>query len=475
MMALLAPIVDSKRVVLDKNNASINFTIPEGVAPNGIFISIKDARTGELIGDNYMLREGIDTEIDVFMLDVYKSHTIQLAFYSGAPEQPYDTWYKTNSESVSAWSAPVQVVLVGAGSITLTSTGSSTLTWSLAQVDINGDPIVTTQFKIIADAEQIEESPVIYGSAPTWTTVKDYRAAFGYKEIKAVAVYTTEHGYTASIESGAITKPEFASVDDENQPITISTPIINPIKGQTVVYFGNGILRRRPKHALKGFEEILSESSPYTDMTLEPGVPYLYCCGEATQSVCLILDDMFLLNSTGKMCIKYNPDISSYKYTVSDSVLMPLGAQYPVVRRNGYQKYRQFNIGGLISYYAEQVGSLGESNSSVMAIDSVDSTKGTNNTAINWQEGTLYNVSYQSYADDAVRERQYRDAILNYLYDDKPKLFRSTTEGNILVRLSNVSFTPNKQLGRTIYSFTATCTEIAAPTIDNFKKYEIVI
>lgn len=469
MMALLAPIVDSKRVVLDKNNASINFTIPEGVAPNGIFISIKDARTGELVGDNYILREGTDTEVDVSTLEVYKSYTVQLAFYSGEPEPPYDTWYKTNSESVSAWSAPVQVVLVGAGSVTLTSTGSKKLTWSLAQAATNGDPIVTTQFKIIADAEQIEESPVIYGSAPTWTTVKDYRAAFGYKEIKAVAVYTTEHGYTTSVESSAITKPTF----EKSGSITQVNPDV--IGGQVQISFNGNTLRRRPAHALKGFEEILSESSPYIDKTLEPGVPYLYCCGEATQSVCLILDDMFLLNSTGKMCIKYNPDVSSYKYAVSDSVLMPLGAQYPVVRRNGYQKYRQFNIGGLISYYAEQVGSLGESNSSVMAVDSVDSTIGINNTAINWQEGTLYDATYQSYADDAVRERQYRDAILDYLYDDKPKLFRSTTEGNILVRLSNVSFTPNKQLGRTIYSFTATCTEIAAPTIENFKKYEIVI
>lgn len=76
MMALLAPIVDSKRVVLDKNNASIKFTIPEGVAPNGIFISIKDARTGELVGDNYVLREGIDTEVDVSTLDVYKSYMV---------------------------------------------------------------------------------------------------------------------------------------------------------------------------------------------------------------------------------------------------------------------------------------------------------------------------------------------------------------------------------------------------------------
>ena len=54
-----------------------------------------------------------------------------------------------------------------------------------------------------------------------------------------------------------------------------------------------------------------------------------------------------------------------------------------------------------------------------------------------------------------------------------PKLFRSTPEGNILVTLSNISFTPNQTLGRMIYDFSCTATEIGEANIQNYKLYEI--
>jgi hypothetical protein len=52
-------------------------------------------------------------------------------------------------------------------------------------------------------------------------------------------------------------------------------------------------------------------------------------------------------------------------------------------------------------------------------------------------------------------------------------LFRSVTEGNILVKLTDINFTPNATLGRRIYSFTATATEIDEANIKNYDKYGI--
>ena len=53
------------------------------------------------------------------------------------------------------------------------------------------------------------------------------------------------------------------------------------------------------------------------------------------------------------------------------------------------------------------------------------------------------------------------------------KLFKSPTEGNIIVALTNVSWTPNETLGRAIYSFSSTAYEVAENTIENIKKYGI--
>ena len=39
-------------------------------------------------------------------------------------------------------------------------------------------------------------------------------------------------------------------------------------------------------------------------------------------------------------------------------------------------------------------------------------------------------------------------------------MYKSPTEGNIVVKLMNVSLTPNQQLGRMIYDFTCTAYEV---------------
>jgi hypothetical protein len=62
---------------------------------------------------------------------------------------------------------------------------------------------------------------------------------------------------------------------------------------------------------------------------------------------------------------------------------------------------------------------------------------------------------------------------MNYLYDDVPKLFRSTPEGNILVRITDVNLTPKQDLARMIYDFSCTATEIGEASVENFKLYQI--
>jgi len=75
---------------------------------------------------------------------------------------------------------------------------------------------------------------------------------------------------------------------------------------------------------------------------------------------------------------------------------------------------------------------------------------------------------------DIIYEKVFRDKVYDFLYGNNVKLFKSTTEGNILVRLSNVSFQPMDSLGRSIYSFTATATEIDEANLENYIKYGIV-
>ena len=69
-------------------------------------------------------------------------------------------------------------------------------------------------------------------------------------------------------------------------------------------------------------------------------------------------------------------------------------------------------------------------------------------------------------------ERQFKLEVLDWLTNGEPKLFKSPNEGNYIVRLLNVSLTPNDQVGRMIHTFNATAYEVAEVSYDNLYKYK---
>lgn len=155
-------------------------------------------------------------------------------------------------------------------------------------------------------------------------------------------------------------------------------------------------------------------------------------------------DDLLLSTDTQVLNIKYNPDITSMKITTGDAITQTLGSKYPYFRRNGIMNYKQFNIGGLISYHEDSAF---------------------------WSEPNLTGYGLSEADIERVKEKQFREAVLDFLYDSKPKILKSTTEGCMIVKLTGISLTPNKQLGRSIYSFTAQATEYCEPSIANLIAY----
>lgn len=144
-------------------------------------------------------------------------------------------------------------------------------------------------------------------------------------------------------------------------------------------------------------------------------------------------------NSTSGGCqvICFNPSISLVKRNLQESVTATLGSKYPIVRRNGDADYYTFSLGGLISTLADRPMHLYNANE-------------TNRTLV---------------------ERQFRQQFVNSLTNGHVKLFKSGPEGLMLVRVTDVSLTPEPKLGRDIYSFSATVTEVAEATVDNLKEY----
>lgn len=77
-------------------------------------------------------------------------------------------------------------------------------------------------------------------------------------------------------------------------------------------------------------------------------------------------------------------------------------------------------------------------------------------------------------SDNICLERNFKLEVLEWLTNGQPKIFRSPTEGNYIVRLMNVSLVPNDTLGRMIHTFNCTAYEVAENDYENLEKYNFI-
>ena len=216
-------------------------------------------------------------------------------------------------------------------------------------------------------------------------------------------------------------------------------------------------------------EEIDGEFYIYRDYTVQGGVLYKYKIQNygkggirslesgASEAALCYFDYMFLGDKDFQLKIKFDGNLSSPKKNILESKTDTIGGKYPIIRRNGNTQYESFQISGIISAFGDEN-------------EFYDSS---------WKEGLEWKTQYYdkygiSNMRDFVGEKSYRDKVNEFLHDGQVKLFRSMQEGNFLVRLMDISFTPNQQLGRLIGSFQATAYQIADLTVENYFKYNIL-
>lgn len=167
------------------------------------------------------------------------------------------------------------------------------------------------------------------------------------------------------------------------------------------------------------------------------------------------LEGHILLGGQDKyLPLLYNPEVTNLKWNYIDTVTPTLGSAYPVVTRNGNQKYRTFTLSGMISYELDEPYPNLFSGYQFLSKDEINKYR-----------------SYSQSADeqDLLIERVFRDVVVDWLQNGQKKVFQSEQEGTMIVYLSNFSWTSNKTLGRHNYSFSCTATEIEEATTANIE------
>ena len=418
--------------------------------------------------------------------------------------QAIDSWLTTNLAHFSEWSTVVLARGISTHSISLNDFASGDVTTEV-YANIGGLPIAGTlsfadkeekdslklyRIKLYDSNNQLlRESGDIYTS--DYSNINEINYYIGYELIAGQSYYFTIEYETNTLYKDIVRysircvegstydlKTSISAIqDEENGRVKIKIS-----RSENEAYFSGQVIIKRAssKDNFKVWEDLYAENYQdvkkinliWNDYTVECGVWYQYAVQgvdstglrlsmkKYPKKILAIFEDIFLVSDNKQIKIKYNPNINSFKRTLSESKTDTLGSQFPFIRRNGNVNYIQFSLGGLIASTMDEDG---------LFINKKDEY-GSLNSKYNQYNEENY-IPFNSI--DFIWEKTFRDKIVDFLYDGKPKLFRSPTEGNILIRLMDINFSPNQTLGRQIWSFSATAFEVDKNTLENLIKYNI--
>ena len=310
-------------------------------------------------------------------------------------------------------------------------------------------------------------------------------------------LYTETNNFNFTIIQNGIDKLNAtitATPDEDNGRIKIDI-----VSKNTQRFIGNFTIKRTSSKSnfhkwedIKTINHVDGNQLNYTwyDITIESGIWYKYCVQKRNargdrgviiqidNPVMCLLEDIYLTKNDCQLKIKFNPSLNEFKYNVTESQQVTIGSQYPYIKRNGNNYFRSFPIGGLISSFIDTTdwydphfydGEFHYNENEIKVFTSKEDIYGESQQLYNEYNNNNNITQYNDY----IYEREFREKVYDFLYKHDIKLFRSTTEGNILVKLMNIDFQPVESLGRMLYSFTATAIEVDKANIYNYQKYGI--
>lgn len=229
------------------------------------------------------------------------------------------------------------------------------------------------------------------------------------------------------------------------------------------------------KFTLMTFESL--PENLWIDYTVEQGVAYRYAIQRFNDSgfysarvmidepIVADFEDMFLFDGTRQLKVRFNPKVSSFKQNVLENKTDTIGGKYPFFFRNGDVKYKEFPISGMISHLSD---------TDELFLSAQEMGLSTEAPYRNAPSAQQIIRSTQVDTENIAAERAFKLAVLDWLTDGEPKIFRSPSEGNYIVRVMNTSLSPNDTLSRMLHTFSSTAYEIAEFNFNNLVKYGFV-
>lgn len=456
----------------------------------------------------YIKIQKTDMEDNNFEVDEY--YKVQIRFTGKDAEtvslnvpQSIDAWLTNNLNCFSEWSSVCLIRGISKPSVELLDWDSATtrqVDWNIQNTQLEGsltfadenenETLKSYRIKLYDNQNTLlTDSGVLYTNNYENQNAISYTFKYNFevgKSYNFTFEYVTQNLYTE-----IITYPFEMIQGDTHSYNLLLTGYVEAEEGIIDIQVrrstnqqslsGKILIRRSSsKENFKIWEDIHAEEInteeeidiTWEDKTVESGIWYKYCAqvvlsdgtrGTITEikaPIMVVLDDIFLTTANKQLKIKFDPSISSLKRNISETKTDTIGSKYPYIRRNGNMDYITFPIGGLIS------SEMDEQNNFISKEEIYGDSK-----EYYEQYNDYYNIKNTA---DVVYERMFRKEVSDFLHSGNTMLFRSATEGNYLIRITDISLSPNTTLGRRLWSFSGTATEVAECTIENYEEYGII-
>lgn len=519
------------------NNTLLNLEALEGESerivrldPNYQVYYIAYDKPADILDNQKILLTIPKEHLNLEKLNTNKFYQAQVYFTKGSEISDDYKYSPTSQVTLVRAINPLTLTFAGANGSEIDSLSSITCQVSYENGDPGYETVFSYQYEIQqksgVDWKKVDSTPMLFNPTGSNTLV----AAIDYffeknAEYRVLFTYTTKNGY--SPETKVIVNNGFTFVDLlanksilQNFSMTISPDketgglilenTFTSLEWLTETNGKYGILCLQRKSEFEAswtdvakfdfsettsIESVLPVYFKWRDNSVGIGLKYSYrfyyqkadgtitgkyellASAEDSEETNMAQSDAAILaDKDTLLSIMYNLNISNLKWVVQESIVNPLGGKFPVVRRGGESRYKQFSLSGTL--YMDYNGTEGDRDSLVDPISGIR-TK-TRDFYISRSEPGLYfstdkakdflPLGSGNYTIPAVRKRM-RDEAINFLTNGQFKLFKSQEEGNMIVYLSAISFTPNKSLGNQVYDFSATVTEVMQATEENLQKF----
>ena len=195
-------------------------------------------------------------------------------------------------------------------------------------------------------------------------------------------------------------------------------------------------------------------------------------------------EDCFLYDATSQLRLRFNPKITSYKITTPQAKQNTIGGRFPFIFENRAIRYKEFPLSFLISYLCDQdsyfINGLADKYAYLQSILQ-KGNKEQHMSRYVAQQQTGANVTWDGIPNNTLTsqniflERQFKMAVLDWLTNGEPKIFKSPIEGNMVVKLINVSLTPEDKLGRMLHTCASTAVEVEEYTDKYLQKNNLLL